>query len=234
MKVVVVTGTDTGVGKTVATAALAVRARERGTVVVVKPVQTGIGAGYDDHGDVDEAHGLGLRGEVGDGLVAEVGLAGHPSVVVTATLSKALGAQGGAVLGSPALVDHLVNTARPFIFDTGLAPSPAAGALAALRVLREQPGLPSLVHRRIADLGRALGVTDLPAGAVLSVPMPSPQVALTAQAACLAGGLRVGCFRPPSVPDGISRLRITVNAGLGDADWAHAVDVLTRVVKEYR
>jgi dethiobiotin synthase len=58
MKVLVVTGTDTGVGKTVATAALAVRARERGTVVVVKPVQTGIGAGYDDHGDVDEVHRL--------------------------------------------------------------------------------------------------------------------------------------------------------------------------------
>ena len=58
MRVVVVTGTDTGVGKTVATAALAVRARERGSVVVVKPVQTGIGAGYDDHGDVDEVHRL--------------------------------------------------------------------------------------------------------------------------------------------------------------------------------
>ena len=58
MRVVVVTGTDTGVGKTVATAALSVRARERGTVVMVKPVQTGIGAGYDDHGDVDEVHRL--------------------------------------------------------------------------------------------------------------------------------------------------------------------------------
>ena len=182
---------------------------------------------------VDEAHGLGLRGELGDGLVAEVGLAGHPSVVVTATLSKALGAQGGAVLGSPALVEHLVNTARPFIFDTGLAPSAAAGALAALRVLRDQPRLPSVVHRRIAELGHALGLPELPAGAVLSVPMPSPRVALAAQAACLDGGLRVGCFRPPSVPDGISRLRITVNAGLTDTDWAHAVDVLTRVVKEH-
>ncbi len=183
---------------------------------------------------VDEAHGLGLRGATGDGLVAEVGLAGHASVVVTATLSKALGAQGGAVLGSRALIEHLVNTARPFIFDTGLAPSPAAGALAALRLLREQPWLPSVVHRRIGELGEALGVTELPAGAVLSVPMASPRAALAAQAACLASGLRVGCFRPPSVPDGVSRLRITANAGLTDADWAHAVDVLTRVVEDPR
>ena len=182
---------------------------------------------------VDEAHGLGLRGRAGEGLVAELGLAGHPAVVVTATLSKALGAQGGAVLGSPALVRHLVNTARPFIFDTGLAPSPAAGALAARGVLRDDPSLPGVAHRRIAELGRALGVGDLPSGAVLSVPMPSPRTALAAQAACLAAGVRVGCFRPPSVPDGISRLRVTVNAGLPDADWARAVDVLTRVVKEH-
>ena len=58
MKVLLVTGTDTGVGKTVASAALAVRAREHGTVVVVKPVQTGVGPGYDDYGDVDEVHRL--------------------------------------------------------------------------------------------------------------------------------------------------------------------------------
>ena len=182
---------------------------------------------------VDEAHGLGLRGPRGDGLVRELGLAGHPDVAVTATLSKALGAQGGAVLGSPALVRHLVNTARPFIFDTGLAPAPAAAALEALRVLREQPDLAALVHRRVEELGRVLAVDDLPAGAVLSVPMPSPRDALAAQAACLAHGVRVGCFRPPSVPDGVSRLRITVSAGLGDADWAHALDVITRVVKEH-
>ncbi len=58
MSIVVVTGTDTGVGKTVATAALAVRARQRGSVIVVKPVQTGTGPGYDDHGDADEVHRL--------------------------------------------------------------------------------------------------------------------------------------------------------------------------------
>jgi 8-amino-7-oxononanoate synthase len=151
---------------------------------------------------------------------------------VTATLSKALGAQGGVVLGSAAVVDHLVNRARPFIYDTGLAPAAAAGALAALDVLKSRPELPALVHARAGALAGAL-VVPAPEGGVLSVPMPSPQVALAAQAAALDEGVRVGCFRPPSVPDGISRLRITVNAGIPDADWARAAAVLGQVVKEY-
>jgi 8-amino-7-oxononanoate synthase len=178
---------------------------------------------------VDEAHGIGVRGP---GVVRELGLAGLPHVLVTATLSKALGSQGGAVLGPQAVVDHLVNRARPFIFDTGLAPAAAGAALEALRQLRARPELADVVRRRSADLAAALGV-DPPAGAVLSVPMPSPLVALAAQASALAQGVTVGCFRPPSVPDGVSRLRITVSSGIPDADWSRAVDVLVAVVKEH-
>ncbi|MEJ7832277.1 MAG: 8-amino-7-oxononanoate synthase [Nocardioides sp.] len=178
---------------------------------------------------VDEAHGLGVRGP---GLVHRHGLAGLPHVVVTATLSKALGSQGGAVLGSPAIIEHLVNRARPFIFDTALAPAATAAALTALDVLRARPELPDVVRRRIFDLAGALGV-EPPGGAVLSVPMPGPAVALAAQAAALEQGVRVGCFRPPSVPDGISRLRITVNAGLSDEAWTRATEVLVAVVKEH-
>ena len=188
-----------------------------------------------DHGAllvVDEAHGLGVQGVGGHGLVREVGLAGHPNVAVTATLSKALGAQGGAVVGSRVLVEHLVNTARPFIFDTGLAPAPTGGALAALRLLRGRPELPAVIHARVADLCARLGVVAS-SGAVVSVPMPSPQVAVAAQAAVLERGVRVGCFRPPSVPDGISRLRVTVNAGLSEAAWEHARAALVEVVKEH-
>jgi len=186
-------------------------------------------AAYDALLVVDEAHGLGVRGP---GLVRELGLAGHPHVLVTATLSKALGSQGGAVLGPQSVVDHLVNRARPFIFDTGLAPASAAAALEALRQLRERPELSDLVRRRMSDLAAALGVAPS-AGAVLSVPMPSPQAAVAAQAAALAQGVTVGCFRPPSVPDGISRLRVTINAGIPDADWARASAVLGQVVKEF-
>ena len=130
-------------------------------------------------------------GSRGPGLVRELGLAGLPHVLVTATLSKALGSQGGAVLGPQAVVDHLVNRARPFVFDTGLAPAAAGGALEALRQLRARPELSDVVRRRMADLAAALGVAPA-AGAVLSVPMPSPQVALDAQATALAQGVTVG------------------------------------------
>lgn len=179
---------------------------------------------------VDEAHGLGVHGP---GLVASLGLAGLPHVVVTATLSKALGSQGGAVLGPVALREHLVNRARPFIFDTGLAPAAAAGALAALRLVRERPELGATVRTRVAALADALGVVA-PAGAVLSVPMSSPAAAVAAQAAALEAGLRVGCFRPPSVPDGISRLRVTVTAGVPAEAWEAAVATLVALVKEHQ
>ena len=182
---------------------------------------------------VDEAHGLGVAGAGGRGLVAELGLAGLPHVVVTATLSKALGAQGGAVLGPPQLIDQLVNRARPFIYDTGLAPPAAGAAIAALRHLRSHPGLPAVVQRRIADLADSLGV-PAPGGAVLSVPMSSPRRALAAQAEAMDAGVRVGCFRPPSTPDGISRLRVTASAGLSDPEWTRAAGIVADVVEGTR
>ena len=220
------------------------RSADRRALVVVESVYSVLGdaaplaelaavcAAYDAMLVVDEAHGLGVAGVGGRGLVHDLGLAGRDDVIVTATLSKSLGAQGGAVLGSSAVVEHLVNHARPFIYDTGLAPAAAGGALAALRLLADEPERPALVRERVRALAAALGV-EAPAGAVLSVPMPSPRVALEAQAAAREDGVLVGCFRPPSVPDGISRLRITTSAGIADADWARATAVLSQVVKEY-
>jgi len=225
-------------------AALAVRAGRR-TLVLAESIYSVLGDAaplieladacgrHDALLVVDEAHGLGVAGAGGRGLVHERGLAGQPHVIVTATLSKALGAQGGAVLGPDAVRDHLVNRARPFIFDTGLAPAAAAGALAALRFLVEQPARVQVIHDRVTDLCERLHVAR-PAGAVVSVPMPGPRQALEAQAAAFAENVRVGCFRPPSVPDGISRLRITTNAGVSDDDWSRAEDVLAKVVEAYR
>lgn len=177
---------------------------------------------------VDEAHGLGVAGH-GRGLVHELGLAGRPDVIVTMTLSKALGSQGGAVLASDAVVQHLINRARPFIFDTGLAPASTAAAREALRIIAAEPALVDRVNHVARALADAVGI-DRPAGAVMSVPMPGPQETLTAQAACLDAGIKVGAFRPPSVPDGISRLRLTASAAVDDASLDRATRVLASVM----
>jgi len=185
-----------------------------------------------EHGAVllaDEAHGFGVRGPGGRGLLAECGLAGEPDVVATVPLSKSLGGQGGAVVGSRAVVDHLVDSARSFIFDTGLAPPAAGGALAALRVLRAEPALPGRVLDAAAIIATAAGVPP-PTSGVVPVLLGEPARAVDAAAECLRHGLRVGCFRPPSVPAGTSRLRLTAHAALTEADLEQVSHVLPAVL----
>jgi 8-amino-7-oxononanoate synthase len=176
---------------------------------------------------VDDAHGLGVLGDGGRGAAAAAGLAGAPDVVCTVTLSKALGSQGGAVLGPAKVIEHLVNCARTFIFDTGLAPAAVGGALAALRLLRREPERAERA-RTVArvlhtDLTKAGLVSAQPEACVLSVHASGRQAAVRWAARCRAAGLSVGCFRPPSVPDGISRLRLSARADLNDQQVADAV-----------
>jgi 8-amino-7-oxononanoate synthase len=182
---------------------------------------------------VDEAHGLGVRGE-GRGLVHELGLAGAPDLVLTATLSKALGSQGGVVLGPRPVRDHLIDAARPFIFDTGLAPAAVGAAQAALRVLAAEPWRPQAVLRHARMLAGICDVAAEPQSAVVSVILGDPDVALAAATACLDAGVRVGCFRPPTVPAGTSRLRLSARASLDAADLDLAERVLTQVLCESR
>lgn len=190
-------------------AALAEVCRARGAILVV-----------------DEAHAIGVNGQGGRGLVADLGLSREPDVIVTLTLSKSLASQGGAILGSPQVRDHLVNTARSFIYDTGLAPAAAGAALAALDIIRTTPALPIQVRRNSDLLAAACGI-DPVAGAVLSVAMPGPDEALAAVAEAASHGIRIGCFRPPSTPDGSSRLRLTAHAH--HDDLTAACDLLTRL-----
>ncbi|MFF5103584.1 8-amino-7-oxononanoate synthase [Streptomyces sp. NPDC000134] len=179
---------------------------------------------------VDDAHGLGVLGDGGRGSARAAGLAGADDVVVTVTLSKSLGSQGGAVLGPARVIGHLVNTARTFIFDTGLAPAAAGAALAALRLLRREPEraarareVADLLHTELTTAGLD---TVRPDAAVVSVRAPSPEGAVRWAADCRAAGLSVGCFRPPSVPDGISRLRLTARADLSGEQVERAVRLI--------
>lgn len=181
---------------------------------------------------VDDAHGLGVLGDGGRGALAAAGLAGGEDIVATMTLSKSLGSQGGAVLGPARVIDHLVNTARTFIFDTGLAPASAGGALGALGLLGREPeradrarAVAAALYERLTDEGLTAVRPD---AAVVSVRAPSADAAVRWAADCRAAGVLVGCFRPPSVPDGISRLRLTARADLTQEQITTAVDTVVR------
>lgn len=181
---------------------------------------------------IDDAHGLGVLGPGGSGALAAAGLAGAPDTVATVTLSKSLGSQGGAVVGPRRVIRHLTETARTFIFDTGLAPAAAGAALAALRLLRAEPQRADRAREVARLLSAQLTAAGLeastPDAAVVSVRAPGPEAAVAWAADCRIAGLAVGCFRPPSVPDGISRLRLTARGDLTDAQIGYAVEVIRR------
>ena len=182
---------------------------------------------------VDEAHGIGVHGEGGRGGAYAAGLAGAQDVVLTVTLSKSLGTQGGAVVGPQAVIDHLVDAARGFIFDTALAPACVAAARAALRILRREPELSDRVQAnawRLHEIARAAGLpASPPSGAVTSVVLGGAEHTVRAAQLCADAGVRVGCFRPPSVPDGSSRLRLTARADLTEDDFVRVSTVLRQI-----
>lgn len=172
---------------------------------------------------VDEAHSLGVIGTCGVGAVADAGIAGQPDVVQTLTFSKALGGQGGAVIGSHAVIEHVLDSARSFIFDTGLAPASVGGAAKALQIMQAEPDRVEAVRvntQRLQQIAREVNWESHDAdAAVISLIAGHPGVAVRAAKTCAELGVRVGCFRPPSVPDGVSRLRLTSRATLTQADF---------------
>ncbi|WP_127506778.1 8-amino-7-oxononanoate synthase [Actinoplanes solisilvae] len=179
---------------------------------------------------VDDAHALGLLGPSGAGGVVAAGLAGRNDVIITATLSKSLGGAGGVVAGPAPFVQHLVDSGRTFIYDTALPPAVAAGVLEAVNVARAADDRRALLTSRgaltVSRLREAGLQVSEPAAGVLSVMAPGPEAALAWAEDCRDHGIAVGCFRPPSTPDGSSRLRLTLNAGIPDGDFARALDVI--------
>jgi len=123
---------------------------------------------------------------------------------------------------------------RPFIFDTGLAPAAAGAAWAALRALVDEPWRVQAVLNHASALAEMCDVSERPESAVVSVILGEPEVALAAAVACLDRGVRVGCFRPPTVTAGTSRLRLTARASLSDDEMALARAVLTDVLARRR
>ncbi|HVH00240.1 MAG TPA: 8-amino-7-oxononanoate synthase [Miltoncostaeaceae bacterium] len=174
---------------------------------------------------VDEAHATGVLGPSGAGALEHFGLEGRVPVVM-GTLSKALGAQGGYVAGDRDLCDYLRTRDRGFVFTTALAPAAAGAALAALDVVRDQPERRARLHRLVARLvagARDLGYEVLPTdSAVVGVLIGEAADALAVGASLRQARVWAPAIRPPSVPPGTARLRLTVMATHEDRhiDWA--------------
>ena len=161
----------------------------------------------------DDAHGLGIV----------------PAVCALdlwmGTLSKAAGAYGGYVCGSRALIDYLATSARPAIFSTGLPPSVCASALTALTLMQREP---ERAARALAQAQRVTETLDLPRAASTIVPilLGSAEAALAAAESLKAKGLLAVAIRPPTVPPGTARLRLTFRADHTEAQVESLITAL--------
>lgn len=175
---------------------------------------------------VDDAHGLGVLGRSGAGLLAEAGLGQADVPVLVGTLGKALGSFGAFVAGSQVLIDALIQSARTWIYTTAPAPAQAAATREALAMARDQDWRRDHLGRLIrrfrdgaADLNLPLMPSKTPIQPVL---VGEAGQALAASRALEARGYWVTAIRPPTVPPGTARLRVTLSAAHAD----HHVDGL--------
>lgn len=176
---------------------------------------------------VDDAHGFGVLGKDGSGTVAHFGLQGE-DIIQMGTLSKAIGGLGGYVAGSRRLIELLINRARGFIFTTGLPPATLAAANAVLNIMRSTPELRQRLLKNAETLKIALidfGYTLLPSQTqILPVLLGEPQRATKVAEALLLKGVYAPAIRPPAVPTGSSRLRVTVMATHTAVEIHKAID----------
>jgi glycine C-acetyltransferase/8-amino-7-oxononanoate synthase len=184
---------------------------------------------------VDEAHGTGALGPGGRGAIAEAGLEGQVDVHV-GTLSKALGSYGGYVCATSEVIELLVNRSRPVIFSTAPPPPAVAGALAALEILLEQPLRPQKLQANAVELRRLLAAAALPAGdgrtQIVPLVVGDAQAAVALSEGALARGVFAQAIRPPTVPEGSSRLRVTVMASHTPSELAGAVTAMSAAASE--
>ena len=164
---------------------------------------------------IDEAHATGLLGSDGAGLAQHQGVHGRVPLVM-GTLGKGLGAFGAFVCCPEILREHLLNTARGFIFSTALPPPVVGAALAGIRLARAEPWRRDRALALAGRLRQALGQPDQPS-AIIPVPIGPDAEAVRVARTLQDRGFDVRAVRPPTVPAGSARLRITTGAHLGDA-----------------
>ena len=182
---------------------------------------------------VDDAHGLGVLGRDGRGSLDAAGLAPTAVAALVGTLGKALGTFGAFVAGSEAVVETLIQRARSYIYTTAPPPAVATATLAALRLAREEgwrrERLATLIARfrsAAADLGLRLVPSATPIQPVIA---GDARAALAAAEQLFARGLWVSAIRPPTVPAGSARLRITFSAAHREQDVDRLLEALAQI-----
>ncbi|HET8672775.1 MAG TPA: 8-amino-7-oxononanoate synthase [Thermoleophilaceae bacterium] len=188
---------------------------------------------YDARVMVDDAHGTGTLGPGGRGAVAAAGLDDEVDVVV-GTLGKALGSYGAYACCDLDMAEYLVNCARTLIFSTALPPPAVAGALAALDLLRSQPERVDKLQRGARMLRQALADEGVSYGdsetQIVPLVVGDAAAAMSACERALARGVFAQAIRPPTVPEGTSRLRLAVMASHRASELRQAAKVLAAVV----
>ncbi|MCR6664224.1 MAG: 8-amino-7-oxononanoate synthase [Luteimonas sp.] len=171
---------------------------------------------------VDDAHGIGVLGPQGRGSVADAGLDLRGAPLRLITLGKALGGYGAVVAGDADLVRHLAETARPYIYTTALPPAQAAASLAAVKLARREDWRRDKLASLVAQFrggaqrhGLDVMASDTPIQPVLC---GDNATALAMSAELERAGFWVAAIRPPTVPEGRARLRVTLTAAHADAD----------------
>ncbi len=182
---------------------------------------------------VDDAHGTGATGPGGRGSVAAAGLEDEVDILV-GTLGKALGSYGAFVCCERRMAKYLINTARTFIFSTALAPPQVAAGMAALELLRENPGRPEKLLRNAATLREALNEQGLPAPTgttqILPLVIGNADDAVAVSETALERGVFAQAIRPPTVPAGTSRLRLTVMASHTKTELREAAQTIANAM----
>ena len=179
---------------------------------------------------VDDAHGLGVLGSHGAGSVEEAGLSQAEVPVLMATLGKALGCMGAFVAGSRALIEGLTQFARAFVYTTAMPPALARAACEAVRIAREEEGRREKLHALIARFRQGAAQLGLPlltsSTAIQPIIMGDAERAVQASRVLEEHGFLVTATRPPTVPPGKSRLRVTLSAAHSEADVDRLLDAL--------
>jgi len=181
---------------------------------------------------VDEAHATGVFGPTGAGLVESLGIRDRVDVQM-GTFSKALGSLGGYVAGSRDLVRYLIQHARSFVFTTGLPPAVLAASRAALRIVREEAERREALWHDVRELRMGLAAMGFELGPVQSQILPlrlgDTDVTMAGCRLLLKHGVFAQGIRPPTVPRGTSRLRLTPMATHEKKDINSALDAFRKL-----